>query len=148
MPKNFDEDRDRRLADRRARWQEEERDRSFVLGGEVFEYAAFVPASVIDLVASAAEAKTDAAYVRPILDAFPQLLDLGDDAEETMRRFENVKERVEFRDVEAAYQWIIAEIGRRPTQAPSPSGERRETNGSESTETSSSPQEASAVSGS
>lgn len=149
MPRNFDEERDKRRAERRARWTEEDRDRSFVLGGEVFEYAETIPFSTVELVARGAEAANDAAYIRLIAEALPTMIDAGatdEERAETLERLERAKASVEFLDVEALCYWIMGEFGRRPTQAPSPSGERRESNGDGSTESSSSPPVASAVS--
>lgn len=146
MPRNFDEEREQRLGERRARWAEEERDRSFVLGGEVFEYAEMVPASVVDLIAAAAEAATDTAYFRLILDAFPLVLELGADPEATLERWQTARTKIEFRDVENAVFWVMGEISRRPTVAPSSSGERRGESGARSTETSSSEAEGSEAS--
>jgi hypothetical protein len=147
VARNFDEDRDRRLEERRALWVEEKRDRGFVLGGETFEYAETIPFSTIELISQITEAPSDAAYIRTMSRALPSMIDLGDDPEATLARLERAKTAVEFADVEALCFWILGEYGRRPTQAPSLSGERRETNGTGSTEPSSSPPAASVASG-
>lgn len=147
MPRNFDEDRDRRIAERRARWEEEGRDRSFVLGGEVFEYADFIPDSCFMLLMGIGPAMTNKEVWTRVNQALPEMIALGEtpaERGETLERLGVALAKVEYADVQAAAFWILEEHLGRPTQAPSPSGERRETTGDDSTDSSSSPQEASA----
>lgn len=135
--RDFDLEREDRIRDREARWAEEGVDRSFKLGGEIFEYPNMVPASVVVKLATVTSDATGPQVVRMIAEALPQLIVPDDDA---IARLEHVKHHVEFEDIQNACFWIVGELTGRPTQAPAPSGPGRETTGTSSTEPSSSDQ--------
>lgn len=149
MPRNFDDDREKRIAERRARWAEEGRDRSFVLGGEMFEYAEFIPDSAFMALVGIGESTSRAEVWQNVHRSTALMVELGETDEEreaTLARWRSALDRVEYADVQAVAFWILEEHLGRPTSAPSPSGERRETTGNGSTEDSSSDQAASAAS--
>lgn len=140
--KDFDAARELRQHGRAERFAG--RDRTFLLGGETFTYRIFVPFSVIASIASAGGSGWS---VMAAIDAgIPELIETGDGYEDALERWERAKKTVEWLDVQAAVFWIVEELSERPTEAPRPSGNGRESTGTSSTDDSSSPRAESEVS--
>lgn len=135
--RDFDAERDQRLAEREARYMEEGIDRSFKLGGEIFEYRYMLPYSAIDAIWSVNVDTAPGTLTDRINKALSQMIEPGENGE-ALKRLERAKENFEIEDARAVTLFVIAEVSRRPTQAPSPSGDGRERTGAESTDDSSS----------
>ena len=135
--RDFDAERDQRLLEREARYAEEGRDRSFKLGGEIFEYRMMVPYAAIDAIMSVTLDTAAGAVTDRINKALAMAIEPGEKGE-ALKRLESAKERIELEDTRSVMLWIIAEATRRPTSAPSSSGGGREKTGAESTDDSSS----------
>jgi hypothetical protein len=131
--KDFDAEREERLAVRAARF--EGRDRSFKLGGEVFEFRLFVAFSVIEATFSVDDDTAPSLLSDRLNKALPQLIEPGEN-DEALARLETIKEKVELADFQNAVFWILEQFVQRPTSAPSSSGDGRESTGTNSTETS------------
>jgi hypothetical protein len=144
--KDFDGPREQRLREREARFAEEDKDRSFKLGGEIFEYRLMFPYAAADAIFSVT-ADSGVDFLTDRINTATKLIIEPGEKDEALKRLERVKHLIEVQDLQAVVFWIMGEIAERPTQAPSPSGDGRETTVANSTEPSSSDPEAVAVSG-
>jgi hypothetical protein len=139
--KDFDSERLERIAEREQRFEREERDRSFLLGGEVFQYRLVVPFSAVEAIYSVSSDSGLGSIVDRVNTALHELVEPEED-DAAFARLERVKHVVELIDLQDVVFWVLSEISRRPTSAPSSSGDGRETTGENSTEPSSSEAEA------
>jgi len=141
VSKNFDEE---------VRAERFARDRTFVIGGETFEYRAdFTPEQFSELVAEYVamdSSKSTAAEATRIVDDTIKGFLAGDDERERWvalraREGGNAAEASELAviayDMRQVLLFLIQEQTGRPTEAPSPSGNGRESTGQRSTEPSS-----------
>lgn len=137
--KDFDALRDQRLREREARHAEEGRDRSFLLGGEVFEYRLVFPFEAADAIFSVTGETGTGMLSDRIKRALPTVIEPGE-AGESLRRLQRVmkNDMIELVDLRDVMFWIMEEHAERPTPAPTSSGDGRESTGESSTDTSSS----------
>lgn len=113
----------------------------FRFGGDTFAVRDTVPMSTLRLLDRAAETVGNGDTIDVYTDLVLRCIRDDDGAHD---RFRHVLERddnpVGFRDLLSLVRWLVEEQTRLPTAAPSPSTPGRETNGSASTEGSSSPE--------
>lgn len=125
--------------DRRKRHEEREKllgDRSFKLGGETFTFKANVSSDVLRRMTGESEFLTGASYISAIEES---CLDFIEDSGDAHDRFRDLVKRQEdpitMDDLQAVFTGLVEDAFQRPTQAPSLSGDGRETTGPSSTET-------------
>lgn len=141
--KDFDALREQRLREREARFSEQGKDRSFLLGGEVFEYRLIFPFEAADAIFSVTGDTGLNMLSDRIKVALPTIIEPGEGGE-ALRRLQKVmkSEMIELADLRDVVFWIMEEHAERPTPAPTSSGDGRESEstGQSSTDTSSSVQ--------
>jgi len=113
-------------------------DRQFILGGENFTYKANVSYDVLRALTSDDDL-SGAAYIDAIETSCLALIENDEDAHD---RFLALSERkddpVTLEDLQTVFAGLVEEAFKRPTQAPSPSGDGRKATGENSKENSSS----------
>ena len=140
---DFDARREERQRERKERF--EGRDRTFKIGGEVFEYRLTLPFAVVDAIFGVGD-DTAAGVVTERMDyALRHMIEPGE-SDEAFARLDAIKADVEVIDVQEAVFWILGELSDRPTLVPTSSGNGHEPTGERSTEPSSSEAAESAVS--
>jgi len=140
--KNFDDERAERHEQRAA----SNPDRGFVIAGKEFTYK---PSVRYDAIRARAELSggTDGATIIATLEDTACLMIEGDPADFLAAlHTENGSLPVTFEDLNDVVKWLVEQQVRRPTEALSSSTDGRATTGTDSTETSSSPQEAASTS--
>lgn len=109
-------------------------DRQFTLGGEKFVYKANVSYDVLRALTSEDDL-SGAAYIDAIETS---CLALIEDSKDAHKRFLALSQRKEdpvtLEDLQAVFSGLVEEAFKRPTQAPLPSGDGRETTGANSKE--------------
>lgn len=137
--KDFDTERHERHAERAALLG----DRAFKFGGETFTFYAAVPYEVLRAIAALGDETVDSSGAAVIDGIEATVLALIEDIDGAHDRFREVCRRqtdpVTFFDLNALCTWLIEQQVGRPTAAPSPSTDGRESTSTESTEISSSP---------
>lgn len=133
--KNFDDDREERHKQREA----ELGDRSFVLGGETFQFRAIVEYETLRSILTATEL-SGGAYISRVEENVFQMLDGGEEAADRLHQILQRKDDpVTFDDLNALCTWMVEEHFRRPTQPSSLSEDGRTPTSTNSTEGPSSP---------